>query len=66
MMPSYGNTSSQFPRLTIRLDLLNNYSVTGEDDKAVFSIPGDTLPSACNHSALFLLSINILLSSIRL
>jgi hypothetical protein len=28
----------------MRLDILSNYYVTGEDDKAVFSFPGDTVP----------------------
>jgi hypothetical protein len=38
--PSGSHTSQlnliAFPELKIRLDLLHNYFVTGEDDKAVF------------------------------
>jgi hypothetical protein len=28
----------------MRLNILSSYYVTGEDDKAVFSFPGDTVP----------------------
>jgi hypothetical protein len=28
----------------MRLDILSNYYVTGEDDKAMFSFPCDTVP----------------------
>jgi hypothetical protein len=38
-------TSSGFPELPIRLDILwKFYLENWEDDKAVFSIHGDTLP----------------------
>jgi hypothetical protein len=31
-----------FPELLIRLDILHNYLVAGEDNKSVFSISGHT------------------------
>jgi hypothetical protein len=38
-----------FPELPIRPGLLYNYFVTGEDDKANFSIPGDAATVESNQ-----------------
>ncbi len=35
-------TSSRLTEFLIRLDILYNYFVTGEDNKVVFSIPANT------------------------
>ncbi len=37
------------PELPIRLDILYNYFVTGEDNKATFSLPGDTRSFSFNY-----------------
>jgi hypothetical protein len=37
------------PELQIRLDILYNDNVTGEDDKAIFPIPDNTVPTQPGH-----------------